>query len=49
MALEELTAVPAYCLAVFVLLKVVQEDMGVEGSRLLLKTGGKSGEFRAGS
>jgi cyclic pyranopterin phosphate synthase len=29
------------------MLKAAQKDMRIEGIRLLVKTGGKSGEFRA--
>ena len=47
--MEALTAVSTACLTVYDMLKAAQKDMRIEGIRLLLKTGGKSGEFRAGS
>ena len=47
--MEALTAVTTACLTVYDMLKAAQKDMRIEGIRLLLKTGGKSGEFRAGS
>ena len=45
--MEALTAVTTACLTVYDMLKAAQKDMRIEGIRLLLKTGGKSGEFRA--
>ena len=45
--MEALTAVSTACLTVYDMLKAAQKDMRIEGIRLLLKTGGKSGEFRA--
>ena len=45
--MEALTAVSPACLTVYDMLKAAQKDMRIEGIRLLLKTGGKSGEFRA--
>ena len=47
--MEALTAVTTACLTVYDMLKAAQKDMRIEGIRLLLKTGGKSGEFRAGT
>ena len=47
--MEALTAVSTACLTVYDMLKAAQKDMRIEGIRLLVKTGGKSGEFRAGS
>ena len=47
--MEALTDVTTACLTVYDMLKAAQKDMRIEGIRLLLKTGGKSGEFRAGS
>lgn len=45
--MEALTAVSTACLTVYDMLKAAQKDMRIEGIRLLSKTGGKSGEFRA--
>ena len=45
--MEALTAVSVACLTVYDMLKAAQKDMRIEGIRLLAKTGGKSGEFRA--
>jgi len=45
--MEALTAVSTACLTVYDMLKAAQKDMRIEGIRLLSKTGGKSGTFRA--
>lgn len=45
--MEALTAVTTACLTVYDMLKAAQKDMRIEGIRLLSKTGGKSGPFRA--
>ncbi|KGJ11612.1 cyclic pyranopterin monophosphate synthase MoaC [Paracoccus versutus] len=45
--MEALTAVSTACLTVYDMLKAAQKDMRIEGIRLLSKTGGKSGPFRA--
>ncbi len=45
--MEALTAVSTACLTVYDMLKAAQKDMRIEGIRLLCKTGGKSGDFRA--
>ena len=45
--MEALTAVSTACLTVYDMLKAAQKDMRIDGIRLLSKTGGKSGEFRA--
>ncbi|RDW12145.1 cyclic pyranopterin monophosphate synthase MoaC [Paracoccus thiocyanatus] len=45
--MEALTAVTTACLTVYDMLKAAQKDMRIEGIRLLSKTGGKSGAFRA--
>ena len=45
--MEALTAVSVACLTIYDMLKAAQKDMRIEGIRLLSKTGGKSGEFRA--
>ena len=47
--MEALTAVSVACLTVYDMAKAVDREMSVEGIRLLEKTGGKSGDFRAGS
>ena len=45
--MEALTAVSTACLTVYDMLKAAQKDMRIDGIRLLSKTGGNSGEFRA--
>jgi len=45
--MEALTAVSTACLTVYDMLKAAQKDMRIEGIRLLAKSGGKSGDFRA--
>ncbi len=45
--MEALTAVATACLTVYDMLKAAQKDMRIEGIRLLEKTGGKSGDFKA--
>ena len=45
--MEALTAVTTACLTVYDMLKAAQKDMRIDGIRLLSKTGGKSGDFRA--
>ncbi|GLK65578.1 cyclic pyranopterin monophosphate synthase MoaC [Paracoccus kondratievae] len=45
--MEALTAVSTACLTVYDMLKAAQKDMRIESIRLLSKTGGKSGDFRA--
>ncbi|NMG38511.1 cyclic pyranopterin monophosphate synthase MoaC [Chelativorans sp. ZYF759] len=47
--MEALTAVSVACLTIYDMAKAVDREMSVEGIRLLEKTGGKSGDFRAGS
>ena len=46
--MEALTAVSTACLTIYDMLKAAQKDMRIEGIRLLSKTGGKSGDFKAG-
>ena len=46
--MEALTAVSVACLTIYDMAKAVDREMSVEGIRLLEKTGGKSGDFRAG-
>ncbi len=45
--MEALTAVSAAALTVYDMCKAVQKDMRIEGIRLLEKSGGKSGDYRA--
>ena len=45
--MEALTAAGVACLTIYDMLKAAQKDMVIEGVRLLTKTGGKSGDWRA--
>ena len=45
--MEALTAVSVACLTVYDMLKAVQKSMVIDGIRLLLKDGGKSGLYEA--
>ncbi len=45
--MEALTAVSVACLTVYDMVKAVERGMRIEGIRLLKKSGGKSGHFRA--
>ncbi len=45
--MEALTAVAAAALTVYDMCKALQKDMTLTGIRLLEKTGGKSGDYRA--
>ena len=45
--MEALTAVSVACLTVYDMLKAADRGMTIDGIRLLLKSGGKSGDFRA--
>ena len=45
--MEALTAVSVACLTIYDMAKAIQKDMGVGGIRLLSKTGGKSGDWKA--
>jgi len=45
--MEALTAVSVACLTIYDMLKAVERGMRIEGIRLLEKSGGKSGGFRA--
>ena len=45
--MEALTAVSVACLTIYDMVKAVERTMRIEGIRLLEKTGGKSGHFRA--
>lgn len=45
--MEALTAAAVACLTLYDMLKACDKGMRIEGVRLLSKTGGKSGDFRA--
>jgi cyclic pyranopterin phosphate synthase len=45
--MEALTAVSVACLTIYDMLKAVEKGMQIEGIRLLLKDGGKSGLYEA--
>lgn len=45
--MEALTAVSVACLTLYDMLKAAQKDMVIEAVRLVSKTGGKSGDWRA--
>jgi cyclic pyranopterin phosphate synthase len=45
--MEALTAVSVACLTVYDMLKAAEKGMVIEGVRLLEKSGGKSGDWRA--
>jgi cyclic pyranopterin phosphate synthase len=45
--MEALTAVSVTCLTLYDMVKAAQKDMVIEGIRLVEKTGGKSGTWRA--
>ena len=45
--MEALTAVSVACLTVYDMLKAVQKSMQIDGIRVLLKDGGKSGHYEA--
>ncbi len=47
--MEALTAVSVACLTLYDMLKARDKGMRIEGIRLLSKTGGKSGDYRAPS
>jgi cyclic pyranopterin monophosphate synthase len=46
--MEALTAVSVACLTLYDMLKSVDRAMSIDGVRLISKTGGASGDFRAG-
>jgi cyclic pyranopterin phosphate synthase len=46
--MEALTAVSVACLTLYDMLKAADKAMRIEGIRLLEKSGGKSGSYRAG-
>lgn len=45
--MEALTAVSVACLTVYDMLKAAEKSMRIDGIRLLQKTGGKSGDYKA--
>jgi len=45
--MEALTAVSIACLTIYDMVKVIERGMRIEGIRLLQKSGGRSGEWRA--
>ncbi|HSP24650.1 MAG TPA: cyclic pyranopterin monophosphate synthase MoaC [Saliniramus sp.] len=45
--MEALTAVSIACLTIYDMVKAVDKDMRIEGVRLLEKSGGRSGHYRA--
>ena len=45
--MEALTAVSVTCLTIYDMVKAVEKSMRIEGIRLVLKDGGKSGRFEA--
>jgi cyclic pyranopterin phosphate synthase len=45
--MEALTAASVACLTIYDMVKAVQKDMRIDAIRLLEKTGGKSGAYRA--
>jgi cyclic pyranopterin phosphate synthase len=46
--MEALTAVSVACLTLYDMLKSADRGMSIDGVRLISKTGGASGDFRAG-
>lgn len=45
--MEALTAVSVACLTIYDMVKAVEKSMSIEGIRLILKDGGKSGRYEA--
>ena len=45
--MEALTAVSVACLTIYDMVKAAEKSMRIEGIRLLEKSGGKSGDYRA--
>jgi cyclic pyranopterin phosphate synthase len=45
--MEALTAVSVACLTIYDMLKAAEKSMQIEGIRVVLKDGGKSGRYRA--
>src|SRR6266702_3296993 len=46
--MEALTAVSVACLTIYDMVKAIERGMRIEGVRLIEKTGGKSGHYKAG-
>jgi cyclic pyranopterin phosphate synthase len=46
--MEALTAVSVACLTIYDMIKAVERGVRIEGIHLVEKTGGKSGNYRAG-
>ena len=46
--MEALTAVSVACLTIYDMVKAVERGMRIEGVRLIEKSGGQSGDYRAG-
>ena len=47
--MEALVAVSIACLTIYDMAKAIEKSMSIEGIRLLSKTGGKSGDYKAGA
>jgi cyclic pyranopterin phosphate synthase len=47
--MEALTAVSVACLTIYDMIKAVERGVRIEGIRLVEKSGGKSGHYRAES
>lgn len=47
--MEALVAVSISCLTIYDMAKAIEKSMHIEGIRLLSKSGGKSGDFKAGA
>jgi cyclic pyranopterin phosphate synthase len=45
--MEALTAVSVACLTIYDMVKAVERGMRIEGIRVIEKTGGQSGRYRA--
>jgi cyclic pyranopterin phosphate synthase len=45
--MEALTAVAVACLTIYDMVKAVERGMRIEGIRLIEKSGGRSGRYRA--
>ena len=45
--MEALTAVSVACLTIYDMVKAVEKSMRIDGIRLILKDGGKSGRYEA--
>ena len=45
--MEALTAVSVACLTIYDMLKAADKEMRIDGIRVIKKSGGRSGDFRA--